>query len=112
VVPLSTGMGIVLCHPFWAMSRKTYTASKDIQKIIDDLRREKVLPEVKALESLEDTTLTKLKEIAPGFELRAVLRKARLHGRKEPNLTSFSKKFIKEREGTAAPGQGFFPNIP
>lgn len=105
---IDPGLG-TYASPILAMSKTRYDSlPNDVKKVIADLRREQVLPEVKALMALEEETAGKLKKEAPHLKYVRFSEKARAAWRDAAKPDQIVEKMIKEREGRSPQAREFY----
>ncbi len=95
--------------PILAMSKSRYDSLPgDVKKVIEDLRREQVLPEVKALMALEEETAGKLKREAQHLKYIRFSEKARAAWRQAADPDQLVEKLIKDREARSPQAREFY----
>jgi TRAP-type C4-dicarboxylate transport system substrate-binding protein len=105
---IDTGFGCAAA-PFMVMNRKTYDRlPKDIQQIIEDLRQEQIVPEIMALERLEDAVYPHLKKNASDMKYLRFSKKAQADWRKMSKPEELAERLIKERENRSPYARDFF----
>jgi TRAP-type C4-dicarboxylate transport system substrate-binding protein len=101
-------IGVYSC-PFLVMNKDTYDRfPEDIKKIIEDLRLEQIIPEVKAGEEMDDKGIALIRKEAPDLEYVQFSEKARSAWREKARIEEIYDKFIKERESRSPQTREFF----
>lgn len=104
---IDPGIGSYACV-FLNMNKDKYDSlPEDIKKIINDLRRDLIVPETKLLEDLEDDALKKLKQVAPDLKYLQLSAKAQREWKEKTDIDALYGKYIKERE-SRSPRAGEF----
>jgi len=102
------GLG-TYASPILAMSKTKYDSlPDDVKKVIEELRREQVLPEVKALMALEEETAGRLKKDAPHLKYLRFSEKARAAWREAARPDELVEKLIKDREARSPQAREFY----
>lgn len=95
--------------PFLAMSKSRYDSlPADIRKIIEDLRQEQIVPEVRILEKHEDQALEALRKEVPDLKYLKFSDRAVSEWRKQSRPEEMFEKLIKEREPRSPQARDFF----
>ncbi|MFC1821154.1 TRAP transporter substrate-binding protein DctP [Thermodesulfobacteriota bacterium] len=95
--------------PHNVMCKKTYDSlPADVKQIIEDLREEQIVPELKALESLEDKAIAQIKKSSPNMKFVQFSDKARDEWMQKADVNKFFERFIKEREARSPQAREFF----
>ena len=95
--------------PLFIMNRKKFDSlPKDIQKIIDDLRRDQVMAEAKAAQAQEEDTIVRLRKDAPNIKFVRFSEKAQARWKEMAKTDEIVEKLIKEREARSPQAREFF----
>jgi TRAP-type C4-dicarboxylate transport system substrate-binding protein len=105
---IDPGLGMY-ASPHTVMNKDTYDSfPDDIKAIIEQLRVDQIVPELKALEDLEDKAIDTLRKTAPHLKFVQFSPKASATWKQRTNVENFFEKFIKERESRSPQARDFF----